>query len=54
MVLVELPVSFKDLKTMMEIFKKEDSTIDNCEVNVQGNLLVVNQQRNNDEPQKRR
>ena len=42
MVLVELPVSFKDLKTIMEIFKKEDSRIDNCEVNVQGNLLVVN------------
>lgn len=54
MVLVELPVSFKDLKTIMEIFKKEDTTIDNCEVNVQGNFLVVNPQRNNDESQTRR
>ena len=49
MVLVELPVSFKDLKTIMEIFKKEDSTIDNCEVNVQGNLLVVNPPRKSNE-----
>ena len=54
MVLVELPVTFQDLKKMMDIFQKEDSTIDNCEVNVQGNLLVVNPQRNNDGPQKRR
>ena len=45
MVLVELPVSFKDLKTMMEIFKKEDTTINDCEVNVQGNFLVVNPRR---------
>ena len=49
MVLVELPVSFKDLKTMMEIFKKEDTTIDDCEVNVQGKFLVVNPRRKSNE-----
>ena len=49
MVLVELPVSFKDLKTMMEIFKKEDTTINDCEVNVQGNFLVVNPRRKSNE-----
>ena len=42
MVLVKLPVTFKDLKTMMEIFKREDSSIDSYIVDVEGNNLVLN------------
>ena len=42
MILVELPVTFKDLKTMMEIFKREDSSIDSYTVDVEGDKLVLN------------
>ena len=44
MVLVELPVTFKDLQTMMEIFKREDSSIDSYIVDVQDKYLVLNAQ----------
>ena len=42
MVLVELPVTFQDLKKMMDIFQKEDPAIANYEVEVEGGNLVVN------------
>ena len=42
MVLVELPVTFKDLRTMMEIFKREDPGIGSYIVEMEGDNLVLN------------
>ena len=42
MILLELPVSFKDMKTIMAIFEKVDSEIGSYIVDVEGNNLVLN------------
>lgn len=53
MVLLELPVSFKDLKTMMEIFKAENQDIDNYVVEASGNMLLVNPTNNGGEKERK-
>lgn len=53
MVLLELPVTFRDLQKMMDFFKAGDPNIDNYVVEASGNMLLVNPTNNGGEKERK-